>query len=190
MSLTRRTAIQLLGVAALPSMARAATSDAWALEAHARAAATPPTLFRADERAVVSAIADAILPRTDTPGALDVGVPAFVELLTAEWMTEDERAEFRAGLGALDLHALEAHGRTWPALDTNRRSSELGWLEDVSDPSLPARRGYRRLRGYVLHGYLTSERVQREVLKVDITPGRYFGCAPIPEPDAQGSGHD
>ena len=190
MSLTRRSALQLLGVAALPSLARASgASKEWALTAHARAASTPPDLFRADERALVSAIADALLPRTDTPGALDVGVPGFVEVLTADWMTDAERSEFREGLATIELHAIETAGRAWPALDGGRRSVEIAWLEEVSDPGLPARRAYRRLRGFVLHGYLTSERVQREVLKVDITPGRYFGCTPVPTPFPPG-GHD
>lgn len=190
MSLTRRSALQLLGVAALPSLARAAGApEGWERAAHSRAASTPPDLFRADERALVSAIADAVMPRTDTPGALDVGVPAFVEVLTAEWMTESERTEFRGGLAAVESHALEAQGRAWPALDASRRSAEIAWLENASDPGLPERRAYRRLRGYVLHGYLTSERVQKEVLRVDITPGRYFGCAPIPSPLPPG-GHD
>ena len=94
-------------------------------------------------------------------------------------------AEFKP----LELPAIETAGRAWPALDGGRRSVELAWLEEVSDPGLPARRAYRRLRGFVLHGYLTSERVQREVLKVDITPGRYFGCTPVPTPFPP-DGHD
>lgn len=186
MTLTRRSAIQLLGLAALPSLARAGgVSGPWAEDAHARAASTPPTLFRADERALVSALADEILPRTDTPGALDAGVPAFVEVITAEWMTEEERTDFRAGLAAIDAHALETAGRTWPALVGPARSTQMAWLEDASDPSLPARRGYRRLRGYVLHGYLTSERVQREVLQTNITPGRFEGCVPMLPPSPE-----
>ncbi len=179
MTLTRRSALQLLG-AAIPSLARAAGAPAdWGPAAHARAAANPPTLFRTDERAVVSAIADAILPRTDTPGALDVGVPAFIEFITAEWMTDDERTAFRAGLAALDAHALASHGRAWPALDAAAASAELDWATD--QPT------YRRLKSYVLHGYFTSERVQREVFHTNITPGRYFGCNPLPAtggPDA------
>lgn len=181
MTISRRAAIQLLGMAALPSLARAGgAKDTWAAMAHARAASTPPALFRAQERALVSAVADLILPRTDTLGALDVGVPEFVEVITAEWMTEAERTEFRAGLAAMDLHALEAQGHAWPALDAVQRAKEMQWLDSATDPSLPARRGYRRLRGFVLHGYLTSERVQKAVLKTQIIPGRYEGCAPMP----------
>lgn len=152
----------------------------WAATAHARASSAPPALFRADERALVSAVADLILPRTDTLGALDVGVPAFIEVIIADWMTDAERREFRAGLVAMDLHAVETQGHAWPALDPEQRAQEMEWLDDASDPSLPARSGYRRLRGFVLHGYLTSERVQKSVLKTQIIPGRFEGCVPMP----------
>src|SRR4051812_3904635 len=37
--------------------------------------------LRPEQSAIVSAVADRILPRTDTPGAVDVGVPAFIDLL-------------------------------------------------------------------------------------------------------------
>jgi gluconate 2-dehydrogenase gamma chain len=180
MSLSRRALLQLAGLAALPSLSRAEGAfEGWGEGIHHRASAAPPTLFRDEERALVSAIADAIVPRTSTPGALDVGVPAFVEFITAEWMTDQERREFREGLAGLEAHAIAGYGRAWPALDPVQRDGELQWAESAIDPSLPARRAYRRLRGHVLHGYLTSQRVQREVLHVNITPGHFFGCAPV-----------
>src|SRR5204862_297305 len=94
--------------------------------------------------ALAGAVADRILPRTDTPGAADVGVPAFIDLLYAEFMTPDERQMLAAGLasardasttarrdhrcrarrapeGAL-LH-LRHHRRGWPATGAARRSA-------------------------------------------------------------------
>lgn len=193
MSLTRRSALQVLGAAAIPTLARAAGAPAdWGAFAHELAASSPPSLFRVDERATVSAIADAILPRTDTPGALDVGVPAFIEFITAEWMTDDERTSFRAGIADLDAHALATHGRAWPALDAAAADTELDWAEDDAGDGASGASGaertagqrtFHRLKSYVLHGYFTSERVQREVFHTNITPGRYFGCNPLPASD-------
>ena len=48
---------------------------------------------------LVSAIADRIIPRTDTPGAADVGVPAFIDLLYAQFMTGAERQMLTKRLG-------------------------------------------------------------------------------------------
>lgn len=178
-SLSRRALLQLAGLAALPTLARAqSVGDDWEEVIHRRAESAPAFL-RADERAAIAAIADGLLPRTDTPGALDVAAPAFVEVLVAEWMTDEERTEFRNGLAAIDAHATTVQGRAWPALDSAQREVEFAWLEDASATDIE-RRTYRRLRGHLLHGYLTSERVRREVLKVNITPGRYRGDVPVP----------
>jgi hypothetical protein len=180
MSLTRRAALQVLGAAALPTLARAAGAPGdWSARAHASAAAAPPALFRTDERALISAIADAVLPRTDTPGALDVNVAAFIEVLVADWMTDAERTGFRDGLAALDAHALATEGSAWPGLSPVAQSRELDWAEADTTEPVPAQRAFRRLKGFVLHGYFTSARVQREVFRTNITPGRYLGCAPI-----------
>lgn len=179
-ALSRRSLLQLAGLAALPTLARAqGAPEGWERLVHAQASRQPPRLFRPDERALVAAVADAILPRTDTPGALDVGVPAFVELLAAEWMSVAERDEFRDGLAAFERHAIAGYGLRWPALDAVQRAGELDWAASALDADVPAKRAYRRLRGHVIHGYLTSERVRREVLRVRIIPGEYRGDVPV-----------
>jgi hypothetical protein len=189
MSITRRAALQVLGAATLPAILRADSPDddealglMRRVEQGAALGGPEDTLFRADERATISAIADAVLPRTDTPGALDVGVPAFVELIATEWMTEAERTAFRDGLAALDVHAVATAGGAWPSLDAASRVSEAAWAESAEERSLPAKAAFRRLKGLTVQGWFSSERVQREVLRTNIAPGRYLGCAPIPTP--------
>lgn len=60
-------------------------------------------VFSAATRAQVAAICETIIPATDTPGAMDAGVPKFIELLYAYWMTDEERAVFVKGLDDLDV---------------------------------------------------------------------------------------
>ena len=183
MSLTRRAALQVLGAATLPAVLRAESpgdDEARALMQRVELGASQGTLFRADERATISAIADAVLPRTETPGALDVGVPAFVELIATDWMTDAERAAFRDGLAALDAHAVATAGRAWPSLDAAARVSEAAWAEGAEERTLPAKAAFRRLKGLTVQGWFSSERVQKEVLRTMIVPGRYHGCSPIP----------
>ena len=62
----------------------------------------------AAQAAIVSAAADRILPRTDTPGAIDVGVPAFINLLYSDIMTAEERERLTSGLAAVDAAAKAA----------------------------------------------------------------------------------
>ncbi|MFM8567328.1 MAG: gluconate 2-dehydrogenase subunit 3 family protein [Gemmatimonadota bacterium] len=181
MTITRRALLQLAGLSLLPALAQAddAAFDAWAEKIHAATRQPRSTSLTADERATVAAMVDGILPRTDTPGALDVGVPAFIDVIVADWMTAAERDEFRAGLTALDARARAAYGIRWSALDPVQRDGELAWAERPADAAHVAKKAYRRLKGLALHGYLTSERVRKEVLKVNITPGHFRGAVPI-----------
>ena len=172
MDVSRRTMLQLAGVALLPA-------DAWTTEAHRRVNAAPPNFLRADERAIIAAIADAIIPRTDTPGALDVAAPAFVELIVAEWVSDADREAFRRGIVELDAHAVATHGASWPALTLEQRMAEIAWAEESASTPTLGQRAFRRLKGWTVHGWMSSRRVQREVLKTDIVPGRFDGCAPV-----------
>lgn len=179
MSISRRTILQAAGALAVPRTAFAsAPTAAWSAEAFARIAQQPPRVLTADERVTLSAIADALLPRTETPGALDVGVPAFVELLIGEWASESDATLLRSGLAELEAHAIGAHGQGWAQLSAAQRDAEIAWAEQPGPTISDGQRAFRRLKGWITHGWLSSERIQKDVLKVNIIPGTYDGCAP------------
>src|SRR2546422_1568539 len=46
----------------------------------------------------VATIAELIIPKTDTPGAREAGVPAFIDVMLADWGDEGQRETFTAGL--------------------------------------------------------------------------------------------
>src|SRR5260370_483231 len=95
-SITRRDAIKrtaaLLGLALSPSVL-AGVARAQAAAANAGAAANPVYLT-AKQFETAAAVAERILPRSDTPGANDVGVPAFLDLMVGEFMTAEEKRVF------------------------------------------------------------------------------------------------
>ena len=108
-SLTRRDMLKraalLLGAAISPSILEGVLR---AQATRATGAATPRFLT-AKQFAAVGAIAERILPRTDTPGALDVGVPAFVDLMFGEFMTVEEKQRLTAGLTEIESASTKAH---------------------------------------------------------------------------------
>jgi len=142
---------------------------------HRRLAELPRTLTSAD-RALVARIADLVIPRTDTPGAIDVGVPAFVDALMGGWYSDQERADFQKGLADLDRRAGGAGFVAQP------EAAQIGLLESLDGKSGPkgsAEDAFARLKQLTIYGYFTSERVQKEVLETVIIPGRFDGCIPI-----------
>lgn len=61
----------------------------------------PASFFTPQQRQLVARLVEIIIPRTDTPGALDARADHFIELTVAHYMTEEERKTFVAGLVGL-----------------------------------------------------------------------------------------
>jgi hypothetical protein len=137
--------------------------------------------------ALVGAIADTILPRTDTPSATDVGVPAFVNVVVAENYVEAERSAFLAGLDAIEAQA-KSSGGVFVDLAPAARASVIDALENATDRRSEPSRTYWRLKGLIVHGYFTSEPVMKNVLKFEVMPGKYDGAAPMPRKTARVEG--
>jgi gluconate 2-dehydrogenase gamma chain len=127
--------------------------------------------------AIAGAIADRIIPRTDTPGAADVGVPAFIDLLYGEFMTEAERQLLTDGVGGVEAAARSAHGASFPTLAADRQDVLLRNIAGAEKS--PDGGFFGLIRSATVLGYFTSEAVGRNVLHYDPVPGRYEGCIPI-----------
>jgi gluconate 2-dehydrogenase gamma chain len=138
--------------------------------------------------ALIGALADTIIPRTDTPGATDVGVPAFVNVIVTENYTDAERVVFDAGLDALEVQAKNAGGTSFAELQPEPRIALIDAIEAASDRRAEPNRSYWRLKGLIVHGYFTSEPVMKRVLKVEIMPGKFDGAAPMPPKSGRAEG--
>src|SRR2546425_10951005 len=65
---------------------------------HKRARVGTLRALNAHQNETVATIAELIIPKTDTPGAREAGVPAFIDVMLADWAGDDQRQMFTAGL--------------------------------------------------------------------------------------------
>ncbi|MDO7836632.1 gluconate 2-dehydrogenase subunit 3 family protein [Sphingobium sp. HBC34] len=116
-SIDRRAAMAqiaaLLGTASLP------------VEAFASPAAEAKGLLTAARLATLSAIADTVIPATDTPGAVGAAVPQQIDRMLASWASVDTRVRVTGVIADIDALALKAKGRGFAALDAGARQSLL-----------------------------------------------------------------
>lgn len=176
----RREVLRLLGgVAAVPALSGLSAERLWALgrDTHERANGSPRALT-AHQLRTVSTIADIILPRTATPGATDVGVPAFVDLMLAEWYAPSDREAFLAGLADLDARAGKARQGAGTFLDLrpSERRALVETLDGAKGAPDSAESAFATLKHLTVYGYFTSREVMVKVRKVPIWPGRFDGC--------------
>ena len=131
------------------------------------------------QMSIVRVIADTIIPRTDTPSATDVGTHHFINVIVSEYANDDERKAFLGALGAIDSRARAvSNGTGFVDLTAEARRREIDVLEK-GDRNVEPSQSYWRLKSLVVHGYFTSERVMKDVLKVQVMPGRFDGSVPV-----------
>jgi hypothetical protein len=154
---------------------------------------TTSPLLGSDERATLDAAVDRILPATATPGALEAGVPDFVEFVLAEGMGDAGRQRFRDGLARLDADARGAHGAAFAALPPEARDGLLTAVEqrEMQERAAAApgaapelfsglrddKPFFATLKELTVVGFFTSEIGATQVFDLNVWPGRFDGCA-------------
>lgn len=155
--------------------------------AHARLATSPrmPGALTPDERRIVTAAAECIIPRTETPGATDARVADFVDVMMREWYSEADTTRFRAGLATLDAASRASVGLPYAEASTaqqvqlaRRFDDEVTVLRRTSGAAANEH-WFAMLKYLTVWGFCTSEVGMRDVLKTFPRPMRYDGAAPV-----------
>lgn len=141
------------------------------------------TLFSASQASLVYDLSDIIIPPGDTPGAADVGVPAFIEAMVSDIYDDDARKHFVTGLDAFNGLAVEKYEKNFTDLDPD---VQLRFAADQNSLSLrsehrgePGIRFFLIIKELTLLGYFTSEAGATKTLQYLPVPGRYEGCVPL-----------
>lgn len=131
---------EFLQVAALLAAGATTTPRGWAMSGEQQAflAAQPDYIDRNStdffsplQRETISAMAEQVIPATDTPGALDAGVPRFIELMVADWFNEQERVSFMTGLDTF----INSVAGEFAALPPGEQLALLEQAEDAASES-------------------------------------------------------
>lgn len=180
----RRDALRVLGAAFLSPLINPLTAEErWDLgtSLHRRIArgARAGEALTAAQMAEVRALADTIIPRTDTPGAVDVGAPEFFDLLLAEWYSDSDREALVRGLDALTEKCRAEHGKSIADLDGETRRA-FALSVDGRRGALESPEGaYARTKENLVFAFLTSEPIGKLTSTMPIRPGRFDGCVPV-----------
>jgi gluconate 2-dehydrogenase gamma chain len=134
----------------------------------------------ASQLALVTLLCDRILPATDTPGALDVRVPEFIDLVLTEWANDSDRDAFLAGLTQIDERAQAAGGAIFVQLPEEAQLALMRTLDGDRRAKEGAGMSFGQVKDLTVFAYFTSERVTKEVLKTRMSFSTYNGAAEVP----------
>ncbi|MFK7932227.1 MAG: gluconate 2-dehydrogenase subunit 3 family protein [Saprospiraceae bacterium] len=145
-----------------------------------------PTFLTEDQGYAIAEAAERIIPATDTPGAQDVFVHEFIDVVLKDYTPEEDRTRFMAGLDSMMKMAQDKHSSAFGDLEAADQVAILKEMEaaDRANDKNPVE-GYNdfftQLKGMTMMGYMTSEQIGEEVLAYNPIPGPYQGCVDLQE---------
>jgi gluconate 2-dehydrogenase gamma chain len=147
-----------------------------------------PTFFTADQAALIAEVSEIIIPKTDTPGAKDVGVPQFIDVLVRDCYKKEDQDNFLKGLDEFDKGAKDAYGDAFMDLDSGK---QVEYVTKVHGDMIAATKGVdmrdkprpfmHSMKELTVVGFFSSEPGATQVLQYDPVPGAYKGCIPLSE---------
>lgn len=153
-----------------------------ALAGPAAAAGAPARPLTDVEAQTIAAVAETILPATETAGAIEAGVPAFIGEIVAAWMDDGQRAAFLDGLGQFVRETAASGDGPFhlQAPATRERTLQAALVAAQAAQARMANRGFAPflvwMKRLTVHGYYTSEIGASQELALNVMPGEYVAC--------------
>lgn len=147
------------------------------------------SFFTGAEMATVVAMADQIIPKTDTPGAIDVGVPAFIDRMLSGYYQQRERDIMREGLKLADRNAQLQRGVNFAQLTSSEQVAlmrrydrdQYDYTRANANTQNAPPHPFRLMKELTILGFCTSEAGATRLMYYNQNPGPYRGDLPLSE---------
>ena len=126
---------------------------------------------------VLKAIVEAIIPKTDTPGAGELGVATFVQRMVTDCYDKKTQDIFSKGIDVVDAQSTKAFSKPFTEAGKDQQLQILKGLEKSSDPDQKGFFGM--VKNLTIQGYMSSEYVMTNLTHFEFIPARYHGCVPV-----------
>jgi gluconate 2-dehydrogenase gamma chain len=144
-----------------------------------QAALPPPKFLSSAELAVVAEIAEIMIPKTDTSGARDAGVPAFIDAALGALYPPEEQARFKAGLAEFE-NAARASGKAFLEQDEQARGDFVHNALQIAVAEGQTPKPFLLMtRELTLLGYFSSQVGITENMEYVAVPTAFHGCVPL-----------
>jgi hypothetical protein len=149
-----------------------------------------PDLALADQnRDLIAALAETIIPATDSPGARDANVQDFIVKMIKDCTERKEQNRFISGLAEIQDFCRDRYGRLYQHCVEKEQEDALAYFEKKGQPlkGIAGKVEYRYmgrsffaiLKDYTVEGYCTSQPGATKGLAYLYIPGSFRGCIPL-----------
>ncbi len=137
-----------------------------------------PAFLGKREAAVIERISDIVLPKSDSPSATELGVPAFVDQILSDCLTSEEQQDFSDGLTSFLSAFREEHSMEFHAASPDAQTNYVREIDEKAFSKGSTSSFYPLLKQYILLGYFTSEQVMTQHLDYHAIAQRHDACIP------------
>ncbi|HWB83795.1 MAG TPA: TIM barrel protein [Bryobacteraceae bacterium] len=115
-----------------------------------------PLFFSAEAYRDVSALVDAIIPVTETPGALAARADEYADLMI--WLDQDQQATAKERTARFRQAVTDRYHKSFAELSSQQKTEFLAYLtgKSVAAADRPAAQFFNQIRGLAVHAYYTS----------------------------------
>jgi gluconate 2-dehydrogenase gamma chain len=145
---TRRDLLKTAAAVALPAQGQHSHTEASLVQI----APYKPKVLKPAQMEWAAKLVDLIIPRSDTPGASDAGVPVYIDRALSRNVSAKKR--FIAGIAQLDAAAKKKFGSDFSRLDTAR---QVELLTTISAEKSALGRFFKLAKDLTIEGYYTSK---------------------------------
>ncbi|WP_224996734.1 gluconate 2-dehydrogenase subunit 3 family protein [Cesiribacter sp. SM1] len=138
--------------------------------------ATDP-LLSAKQEGLLAEIVETLIPTTDTPGAKELKVHAYVHKMVADCFEVDAQEVLIKGLDTTEQLADKKYNKAFAAASMEEKTAILEQMSKSDEAT--QKDFYELVKGLTIRGYMTSEYVMTNITKYEMVPGRYHGCVPV-----------
>jgi glucoside 3-dehydrogenase (cytochrome c) hitch-hiker subunit len=146
----------------------------------------PDLVYLDNNRELLGALAETIIPATDTPGAKEAGVGDFIVMMIRECTGVKEQNKFIDGLKDLQGYCRSEFGKPYQSCNSGEQEKVLTHFEKKGRPMgglagkvqnrYLGKSFFTILKDYTVEGYCTSEQGATRGLAYMAVPGSFHGC--------------
>ena len=160
-----------------------------------------PEFLTEDQARTISAMAQTVFPKTETPGAAEAGVGSFIDLTLKNHWEADRSEAFVKGIEQFMADAKETFGKSFVKMHATDQREFLTELELEAKAIMDNREErknlartvvdwqgkpfFRMFKELACSGYFSSEAVAKNYFVYDPIPGGYTGCVDFDEVGAE-----
>ena len=128
-----------------------------------------PVFFSKTEFSLLSSIVDFFIPKTDTPGASDMKVPQFIDIIISETYNTDSKNNISDKLKLLieDFSSNNINLKE----DASLKSKFINDFNNKKHQEI-----YNQIRDLTVWGFKTSKEIAINILNYNPVPGYQLGC--------------